>query len=208
MIRPRLLVELSSSPSDGKYVLATVQLTSIVHIPRQSRLVSEKALSSRLIPSVIRISGRGSGYLMFNELGQVYHLRDESVILAEHVWMPPDFQQAAAMQRVVIFKFQNYEQGSNARACMMGLLTRYEYFQKLFERWQEGASAEVNIVDTDPGAFDHFLTFVHSGMVGSNLGLNTLVTLLSLGDKYLMQDLVASSLFRTLCILDDEDRMK
>ena len=29
--------------------------------------------------------------------------------------------------------------------------------------WQEGASSEVNIVDMDPNAFDHFLTDVHTG---------------------------------------------
>ena len=36
------------------------------------------------------------------------------------------------------------------RVCLMGLLTRYEYFQKAFEQWQEGASAEVNVNDWDP----------------------------------------------------------
>ena len=65
--------------------------------------------------------------------------------------MAPNYNMTTSMQRVVTFKFPNVEGDSyDSRVCLMGLLTRYEYFQKAFEQWQEGASAEVNVNDSDP----------------------------------------------------------
>ena len=92
--------------------------------------------------------------------------------------------------------------------CIASVLKCYEYLQKLFGQWQEGASAEVVITDIDPSAFDHFLTYVHNGTVDCQLELEALVELISLANKYLMHDLVASCLLCILSILQDADRMK
>jgi len=208
VIRPRLLVQLSTSSPDGQDVLGVVHLTSILHVPLQSQEVCEKALSSHLLASIVRSSPNRGGYLFFNEWGQVFHMTDESITLAEHAWAPPDFRRTDAAQRVVTFTFAQAEHASETRMCIMGLLSRYEYFQKLFGQWQEGTSAEVHITDMDSDGFDHFLAYVHSGMLDCFLELPTLVKLLTLGDKYLMQDLIAWSLLQTLRILENEDCMR
>lgn len=205
IIRPRLLVEISDSLTDS---VKTVDLTSIVGVPEVSPDLSEKALSCDLLPSVVRVSGQPGGYFLFNQLGQVYHVRDEGIILAQAAWRAPDFTWGSIKNPVVTFNVRDAEKGSVARLCIASVLERYEYFQKLLGQWQEGASAEVTITDISLDVFDHFLTYIHSGTVGGQLELDVLVQLVSLANKYLMQDLVASCLLPILSILQDGDRMK
>merc|ERR1712060_517306 len=83
-----------------------------------------------------------------------------------------------------------------------------EYFQKLLGQWQEGEAAEVTVADVDVDVFDHFLAYVHNGTVEYRLELEALVKLISLAEKYLMNDLVASCFLRIISILQDGCRMK
>mmetsp|Transcript_55329 Transcript_55329/g.123650 ORF Transcript_55329/g.123650 Transcript_55329/m.123650 type:complete len:207 (-) Transcript_55329:139-759(-) len=85
---------------------------------------------------------------------------------------------------------------------------RYEYFQKLFDGWQEGSTAEVQMTDTESGTFDHFLTYAQCGRVDEDLDLDGLVKLLHMGDKYCLRDLISSCLLHTLCILENPLRLK
>lgn len=207
VIRPRLLVEIPASLTEKAAEVTTVQLTSIVNVPVKSRDVSERPLSSDLLPSIVRITGQSGGYLLFNKLGQVYHLRDEAIILAKTAWKVPDFKRGSIKHQVVAFKVKDVEQRTDIRLCAVSMLERYEYFQKLLGQWQEGASAEVNVTDISLDVFDHFLTYIHTGTVDCQLELVALVRLITLANKYLMDDLVASCLLHILSILQDPERM-
>merc|ERR1712060_149804 len=83
-----------------------------------------------------------------------------------------------------------------------------EYFQKLLGQWQEGEAAEVTVADVDVDVFENFLAYVHNGTVEYRLELEALVKLISLAEKYLMNDLVASCFLRIISILQDGCRMK
>jgi len=208
VIRPRLLVEIPASLPAEAAGVKIAHLTSIDNVPIKSKEVGEKALSSHLLPSIIRVSGQCGGYLFFNKLGQVYHLRDEAVILAEAAWRAPDFKEGSIKHQLVLFKLKDAEERGHTRLCVSSALERYEYFQKLLGEWQEGASAEVTITDTDPDVFDQLLAYIHTGIVDCRLELVALVRLITLANKYLMHDLVASCLLRILGILEDKERMQ
>jgi len=208
IIRPRLLVEIPASLTDGAVEVKTVHLTSIVSVPLKSRDASEKSLSSDLLPSIIRASDQCGGYLLFNELGQVYHLRDEAIIPAGTAWKAPDFKQGHIKHQMVTFKIQDAKGRNEMRLCVASALEHYEYFQKLFGQWQEGASAEVTITDMDHDTFDHFLTYIHNGALDFQLELLALARLITLANKYIMHDLVATCLLRILSIVQDSERMK
>jgi hypothetical protein len=92
-------------------------------------------------------------------------LRDEAIITTECIWKPPNFGQSELTQRVVTFKFPHAEQENNTRLCIMGLLTHYEYFHALFQRWGEGVSGVVIVTDTDIDAFDIFLSYIFTGQL-------------------------------------------
>lgn len=68
---------------------------------------------------------------------------------------------------------------------------RFEYFQKALERWQESASSQIIVTDATTETFDLFLAYLHSGEVDSTLGLEGLLGLFELGNKYLLSHLVA-----------------
>jgi len=114
------------------------------------------------------------------------------------------------MKRVVTFKFPKSGDATKCVECfcIMGILTRFEHFRKMFERWKEGSSGEVTISDTDAETFNHFLHYAQSGKVEQSLDIPSLVKLLHLGNKYFLYDLLACCLLPTLCLLDDIERMK
>ena len=80
------------------------------------------------------------------------------------------------------------------------MLERFEYFQKAFGQWQEGHSSEMCIVDVEPETFDVFLQYLHAGRLGV-LPLQTWLSLLQLGNKYVMHHLMAVSMARILGVL-------
>eukprot|EP00931_Biecheleriopsis_adriatica_P115007 TRINITY_DN90866_c0_g1_i1.p1 TRINITY_DN90866_c0_g1~~TRINITY_DN90866_c0_g1_i1.p1 ORF type:complete len:713 (-),score=124.79 TRINITY_DN90866_c0_g1_i1:256-2178(-) len=206
-LRPRLLVEIS--PKGEGHNLSVTHLTSVVYVPTAAQSSGEKAQAPSVLPSVVRIPGRRSGYLFFDTLGHVYQLRDEAIIPAQCLWQPPDFKQAEMMRRVVTFKFQDSApDGSMQRVIPIGMLSRYEYFSKLVEAWHEGNVAEVVVTDVKAEIFDKLLTYVTSGTIEVDLELVDLTQLLTAANKYLMQDLIACALLRILAILDDSERMK
>ena len=110
-------------------------------------------------------------------------------------WIAPSFV-ADSTQRVVTFKFPGADDAK--RSCLFSVLSRFEYFQKALEHWQEGSSAEVCIADAEPEAFDLFLQYLHTGQVGKHLPLRGLLCLLELGNKYLIHHLVCSCTLRIL----------
>lgn len=154
------------------------------------------------------MTGKSGGYLIFNKLGQVYHVPDEAILTASIAWKAPDFRRGSGKHHFVAFKFYDAEQGVDMRLCPVSALERYEYFQKLLGQWEEGSSAEVTITDIDSDVFGHFLTYIHNGTVKSQLELDALAKLIALANKYLMYDLVASCLVGILSILQDPERMK
>eukprot|EP00933_Yihiella_yeosuensis_P052377 TRINITY_DN50436_c0_g1_i1.p1 TRINITY_DN50436_c0_g1~~TRINITY_DN50436_c0_g1_i1.p1 ORF type:complete len:297 (-),score=42.19 TRINITY_DN50436_c0_g1_i1:149-934(-) len=164
-------------------------------------------MDCHLLSKALRVEGNRSGYLFFDTLGQVYHLPDEAIIPAECAWQPFDFKQSNMLHSAVTFNFPRAESGDNARVCLMGTLTRYPYFQKLFEQWQEGASAKVEITDIEPNIFEHLLSYVHTAVVDCDIGLAMLTKLLVAANKYMMEDLAACSLLRILEILSNRDSM-
>eukprot|EP00933_Yihiella_yeosuensis_P030880 TRINITY_DN24434_c0_g1_i1.p1 TRINITY_DN24434_c0_g1~~TRINITY_DN24434_c0_g1_i1.p1 ORF type:complete len:688 (-),score=84.06 TRINITY_DN24434_c0_g1_i1:140-1972(-) len=209
-IQPRLLLEFSPTPATdhGKDILKIRHVASVARVPSQPLDISDSAISVRLLEKVWRLEGTRSGYLFFDTLGQVHHLPDEAIIPAECVWQRVDFRQSNMLNRAVTFKFPEGGSQCDVRVCLMGTLTRYEYFEKLFQQWQEGATAEVEIMDIEPDTFDHLLFYVHTGTVGCELELAALTKLLIAANKYIMEDLVACSLLRILGILAKHVRMR
>lgn len=200
-MKPRLLVELDGEPLGTS--VRTTRLTSTAHIPINADM------PSKLLPKSIRFHGKRSGYLFFTELGRVYHLRDESIILAEQIWVPPAHDVSDTMQRLVTFNFTNSPDSAHGvqiaggqRFCWLGLLTRFEYFGKQFEAWSERASAKVDMLDTDVATFDHFLQYAYCGQISDDLSLTMLICLLRFANKYLLPDLAARCLPPVLCILE------
>ncbi|CAE7359300.1 RE1 [Symbiodinium sp. CCMP2592] len=205
-VKPWLLVELGGEPKGTS--VQTTRLTSTVHIPTNVKR------SSNILPYSIRLCGKHSGYVFCTDLGRVYHLRDESIILAEHVWVSP-VHDPDAMQRIATFNFTNPGNSAhgvpvagNQRFCLLGLLMRFEYFRKLFEAWSEGASAKVDMLDTDVATFDHFMQYAQCGRIQDDLDLAMLTCLLRFANKYLLPDLAARCLSPILCILEDVYDMK
>ena len=90
---------------------------------------------------------------------------------------------------MVTFKFP--EDSGAARSCLFSVLSRFEYFRKALENWQEGASAEVVVTDATAQTFDLLLHYFHSGSLDSELSLESLMGLLELGNKYLLAHLMA-----------------
>eukprot|EP00434_Breviolum_minutum_P020893 symbB.v1.2.018430.t1/scaffold1470.1/size116919/13 len=103
-------------------------------------------------------------------------------------WVAPSFSTDPS-QRIVTFKFPG-ENGAG-RSCLLSILMRFEYFQKALERWQESASSEIIVTDATTETFDLFLAYLHSGEVVSTRGLQGLLGLFELGNKYLLSHLVA-----------------
>jgi len=203
-----LLVEFPLSLDDLPVKLKTNQLTSIVAVPRESGICGERPLSTTLLPSFIRVPHAARGYLLFTKLGQVYHVPDEAIIPAEAAWQEPGFGPSSLKHQVITFKLLDAVNGSVVRVCTVAALQRYEYFAKLLGQWQEGASAEVEVPDAQPHIFDLLLTFVYTGKVRGNVGLDLLTGLIALANKYLMYDLVAVSLLHIYSILEDGQRMR
>ena len=110
-------------------------------------------------------------------------------------WVAPSFR-ADPAQRVVTFKFPG-DDGA-ARSCLFSVLSRFEYFQKALENWQEGASAEVVVTDATTQTFDLLLLYFHTGSLDSELSLESLMGLLELGNKYLLKHLMALCMARIL----------
>ena len=110
-------------------------------------------------------------------------------------WIAPSFV-ADSVQRVVTFKFPA-ESGAG-RACLFSVLSRFEYFQKALDNWQEGASAELVVTDATTQTFDLMLRYFHTGTLDSELTLENLVALLELGNKYLLPHLMALCMAKIL----------
>ena len=122
-------------------------------------------------------------------------------ILCTKAWVAPSFSTDPS-QRIVTFKFPG-ENGAG-RSCLLSILMRFEYFQKALESWQESASAEIIVTDATTETFDLFLAYLHSGEVDSTLGLEGLLGLFELGNKYLLSHLVAicmAQILRSLAAL-------
>lgn len=206
-LQPWLLVEIGGATVGTE--IRTALLTSIASVPLQRKEAGAKHYCSAfdtdqilLLPSVLRMERRHAGYLFFDGLGQIYRLRDEEIMLAEHAWSAPSFISSAS-QRLVTFSFH---ESDAKRSCLFSVLERFEYFQKAFGQWQEGHSSEMCIVDVEPETFDVFLQYLHAGRLGV-LPLQTWLSLLQLGNKYVMHHLMAVSMARILGILDDEERL-
>lgn len=204
-LQPWLLVKIGGATVGTE--IRTALLTSIASVPLQGKQAGAKHYCSAfdtdqitLLPTVVRMEQRHAGYLFFDGLGQIYRLRDEEIMLAEHAWIAPSFVSSAS-QRLVTFTFH---EGDAKRSCLFSVLERFEYFQKAFGQWQEGHSSEMCIVDVEPETFDVFLQYLHSGRLGT-LPLQTWVSLLQLGNMYMMHHLVAVSMARILGTLDDEE---
>ncbi|CAE7233608.1 unnamed protein product [Symbiodinium sp. CCMP2456] len=204
-LKPWLLVKIGGAPVGTE--ISTALLTSIASVPLQTKEAGAKRICSvfntdqiLLLPAVFRMERRHAGYLFFDGVGQIYRLRDEEILLAEHAWTAPSFISSAS-QRLVTFTFH---ESDAKRSCLLSVLERFEYFQKAFGQWQEGHSSEMCIVDVEPGTFDVFLQYLHAGRLGK-LPLQTWLSLLQLGNKYVMHHLMAISRARILGILDDEE---
>ena len=187
-MRPWLLVHISGKPAGQ--CMRTKKLSSTAHVPLTSPDTADAGMPSNLLPSVVRVGGKRSGYIFCDQLGQAYLLRDEAIILDEEAWRGPDMRDESSMQRVVSFKVQTGETGDfERRFCLMGVLMRFEYFSKLFEGWQEGASSEVRVVDVDLAAFDQFLLYAQCGKLQDNLDLHMLVRMMRLGNWVAVKDI-------------------
>lgn len=141
----------------------------------------------------------GRGKIKFSLRGSA--VGDPSGILCTKAWVAPSFS-ADPSQRIVTFKFPG-ESGAG-RSCLLSILMRFEYFQKALERWQESASAQIIVTDATTETFDLFLAYLHSGEVDSTLGLEGLLGLFELGNKYLLSHLVAicmAQILRSLAAL-------
>jgi len=194
-MRPWLLVEMRGKPWGAETCTTRITSTASVQCQRKEDLCEENGRLSgltkkcwQLLPSVVRMHRRHSGYLFFDERGRIYRLRDEEIILWKDAWVAPSFS-ADPSQRIVTFKFPG-ESGAG-RSCLLSILMRFEYFQKALERWQESASSEIIVTDATTETFDLFLAYLHSGEVDSTLGLEGLLGLFELGNKYLLSHLVA-----------------
>jgi len=206
-MRPWLLVEMRGEPWGAEICTTRITSTASVQCWRKEDVWEENGRLSgltknswQLLPSVVRMHRRHSGYLFFDERGRIYRLRDEEIILWKDAWVAPSFS-ADPSQRIVTFKFPG-ENGAG-RSCLLSILMRFEYFQKALERWQESASSQIIVTDATTETFDLFLAYLHSGEVDSTLGLEGLLGLFELGNKYLLSHLVAICMAQILRHLAD-----
>eukprot|EP00929_Paragymnodinium_shiwhaense_P061663 TRINITY_DN30824_c0_g1_i1.p1 TRINITY_DN30824_c0_g1~~TRINITY_DN30824_c0_g1_i1.p1 ORF type:complete len:717 (-),score=63.25 TRINITY_DN30824_c0_g1_i1:343-2493(-) len=218
-IRPRLLVHIPPPGAAAEGVCRVRHLASLEYFPLQPEFPhggmflddpsdDEWDEPEQALLSIVRVSEGRSGYLFFSSCGQVYHMRDEAIIPAESAWRAFDSKLSARAQQPATFRFCEPDGQVQIRVCLIGQLTRYEYFEKLFERWQEGSSTQVEVTDVDAETFDALLGYVLSGHIGDCTELKRLSKILAAANKYMMTDLIAVVLLHACDILQCEEKME